>query len=60
MKRLTKKPEDKDTRYYIDLDLKTMDIIGWDYGQREDLVLEKQIKPKVRIFITRGQYKKLN
>ncbi len=54
------KPKDKDTRYYIDLDLESKKIIGWDYGQRQILIQEKMDDPScVRIFITEGQYNKL-
>jgi hypothetical protein len=54
------KPQDKETRYFIDLDLKTMKIIGWNYDQREELIKQKQSKPaQVRIYITKGQYNKL-
>jgi len=54
-----KEVEDKNTRYYIDLDLETSQIIGCDYGQREELALEKVEKPRVRIYITKGQFNKL-
>lgn len=50
---------DANTRFYIDLDLKVKKIIGWDYGQRQEL---KQVLPNPdhrRIFITQGQYNKL-
>jgi hypothetical protein len=50
---------DPNTRFYIDLDLKAKKIIGWDYGQRQEL---EQILPNPdhrRIFITEGQYNKL-
>lgn len=50
---------DANTRFYIDLDVKEKKIIGWDYGQRQDL---EQMLPDPnhrRIFITKGQYNKL-
>ena len=54
------KPEDKETRYYIDLDLKTMKILYWDYDHRAILVTQKMAHPdQVRIYITKGQYNKL-
>ncbi|MFA4995576.1 MAG: hypothetical protein WC536_00285 [Patescibacteria group bacterium] len=57
---MNNKPEDQDTRYYIDLDLKTRSIIAWDYGQRADLIEEKFADASlVRIFITKGQFNKL-
>ncbi len=50
---------DKNTRFYIDLDVKSKKIIGWDYDQRQGL---EQLLPDPnhrRIFITQGQYNKL-
>ena len=50
---------DSNTRFYIDLDIEIKKIIGWDYGQRQDLS-QKLSNPKHRrIFITKGQYSKL-
>ena len=55
-----RKKEDKDTRYFIDLDLRTGKILDWDYDQRNKLSVPKLAKPyHHRIFITRGQYNKL-
>lgn len=55
-----KKKEDRETRYYIDLDLKTRTIINWDYDQRDKLVLEELTEPSHhRIYITKGQFNKL-
>lgn len=55
-----KKKEDKDTRYFIDLDLKNRKIINWDYDQRHKLASQELAKPYFhRIFITKGQYNKL-
>jgi len=42
---MTKK-QDKNTRYYIDLDLKNRKILNWDYAQRDKLA--------------KGQYNKLD
>ena len=54
-----KKKEDKDTRYYVDLDLRTLKILDWDYDQRDKLV-QKLVNPShQRVFITKGQYNKL-
>lgn len=53
------KPQDKETRYYIDLDLKTMKVVRWNYDQRENLVKYKPEKDSYkRIYITKGQYNK--
>ncbi len=54
-----KKREDKDTRYYIDLDLRTRKILSWDYDQRDKLVQILANPCHQRVFITKGQYNKL-
>ena len=55
-----RKKEDKDTRYFIDLDLLSGRILGWDYDQRHELVVEKLPAPfHHRVFISKGQYNKL-
>lgn len=53
------KREDKDTRYFIDLDLKNRMIIGWNYDQRHGLEQELAEPTHHRVFITKGQYNKL-
>ncbi len=54
------KKEDRNTRYFIDLDLETMEIINWDYDQKDLLVEEKLDIPGLhRLFISKGQYNKL-
>ncbi|HSV95099.1 MAG TPA: hypothetical protein VLH94_03970 [Spirochaetia bacterium] len=50
---------DSNTRFFIDLDIEMKKVISWDYGQRQEL---EQILPNPyhrRIFITKGQYNKL-
>jgi len=55
-----KNKEDKNTRYFIDLDLQTLRILNRDYDQREKLAVQELMKPfHHRIFITKGQYNKL-
>lgn len=55
-----RKKEDKNTRYFIDLDLKTRKIVYWDYDQRHTLAGQKLTNPFYhRIFLTKGQYNKL-
>lgn len=56
-----RKKEDKNTRYFIDLDLKERKIVNWDYDQRDKLAVQELRKPyHHRIFITKGQYNKLD
>lgn len=50
---------DSNTRFFIDLDLKARKIIGWDYGQRQNLTQKTPNPNHCRIFITKGQYNKL-
>lgn len=50
---------DKATRYFIDLDLQTKKIIAWDYGQKDTLVQNLAAPSHQRVFITEGQYNKL-
>lgn len=53
------KKQDKETRYYIDLDLKNNSIIQIDYDQRQNIVQELPNLSHQRVFITKGQYNKL-
>ena len=53
------KKEDGNTRYYVDLDLKNRRVLGWDYGQRDKLPQELANPCHQRVFLTRGQYNKL-
>ena len=55
-----RKKEDKNTRYYVDLDLKAGTIFHWDHGQKDKLAVEEPARPyHYRLFITKGQYNKL-
>jgi len=55
-----RKSEDKETRYFIDLDLATHTVVRWDYDQRASIVMQDPENPMYhRVFITRGQYIKL-
>lgn len=52
---------DKDTRYFIDLDLKERKVIKWGHDNRRKLAARIFADPGlVRIFITKGQYNKLD
>jgi len=50
---------DADTRFFIDIDLSTRRVINWDHGQRQDLEQELPNPNHRRIFISKGQYNKL-
>ena len=52
-----KKKKDRNTRFFIDLNLSTNKVISWNYGQRDKLV-QVLPEPKHRIFLTEGQYNK--
>ncbi|MBN1397202.1 MAG: hypothetical protein JXA06_04135 [Bacteroidetes bacterium] len=55
-----RKKEDKNTRHYIDLDIRTQKILNWNFDHRDKLAVQELSDPfHVRIFITRGQYNKL-
>lgn len=58
-----KKREDKNTRYFMEVDLKEQKILGWNFGQKEILAEEMKKRSKNpcihRIFLTKGQYNKL-
>ncbi len=53
------KIEDKEIRYYIDLDMASHKIIGWDYGQRAQLKQTLESPFTSRIFVSKGQFNKL-
>ncbi len=53
------KVQDKDTRYFIEIDLKTLKIISNDYAQKQNLDKGRQNNPNLhRLFLTKGQYSK--
>lgn len=55
-----KKCEDANTRYYIDLDLRSGKILACDYDQKSKLVKQEMGKPSHhRVYITKGQFNKL-
>lgn len=53
------KNQDKETRYYIDLDLKNSSVIQIDYDQRQNIVQDLPNLSHQRVFIAKGQYNKL-
>ena len=50
---------DSNTRFFIDIDIEIKKVIGWDYGQKQELTQKLPNPNHCRIFITRGQYNKL-
>ncbi len=51
--------KDKDTRYFIDIDLDTLKIVRCSFDQKENLDKGRQNQPFVhRLFLTKGQYNK--
>jgi hypothetical protein len=56
---MKKKTEDENTRYYLDLDLKRRVVLNWDYDQRDGLSQELADPFHHRVFLTKGQYNKL-
>jgi len=51
--------ENKDTRYFIDIELKSLKIIAKGYEQKQNLNKGQQTKPELfRLFLTKGQYNK--
>jgi len=50
---------DSNTRFYIDIDLVTKIVLGWGYGQRNEIEKKLPHATHCRIFITKGQYNKL-
>jgi len=54
-----RKKEDRNTRYFIDLDLDTGKILQWDYDQRNTLIQVLSNPSHHRVFVTKGQYHKL-
>ncbi len=49
---------DKDTRFYIDMDLNSKEIVNLDY-ENKYLIKQELNAPLHRIFISKGQYNKL-
>lgn len=50
---------DSNTRFYIDINKKTRLVIGWGFGQRQELLQVLKNPSHRRVFITKGQYNKL-
>jgi hypothetical protein len=51
--------QDKDTRYFVDIDLNNLKVIHCGFNQKETLDKGRQINSSVhRLFVTKGQYAK--
>jgi hypothetical protein len=54
------KDQDKDNRYYIDIEIKTLKITNYGFGHKNSLDKGRQQDSKLhRLFLTKGQYNKL-
>ncbi len=54
------KTQDKDTRYFVEIDLNNLKIIRCSFDQKEKLNKGRQNDPAIRkLFLTKGQYAKL-
>ena len=53
------KKQDKDTRYFIDIDLKSLKVVAQGYDQKQILDKGRPVDPKHhRVFVIKGQYNK--
>lgn len=53
------KIENKNTRYFLDVNLSSGKIVSWDYDDKDILVKSKPSDPVIhRIFLTKGQFNK--
>lgn len=53
------KEKNKETRYFIEIDLASLKLTRCGYEQRENLDKGRQLDPKThRLFLTLGQYNK--
>ncbi|WP_281555987.1 hypothetical protein [Thalassomonas sp. RHCl1] len=54
------KIQDKDTRYFIEINLATLKVTKCAYDQKENLDKGRQTNPAVhRLFVTEGQFNKM-
>ena len=54
------KIQDKDTRYFVEINLATLKVIKCSYDQKENLDKGRQTNPAVhRLFVTEGQFNKM-
>jgi hypothetical protein len=51
--------QNRDRRYFIDIELKTLKVINYGYDHKKSLDKGRQTDPKShRLFLTKGQYNK--
>lgn len=51
--------ENKDTRYFLEIDLETLEVIRVGFDQKQNLDKGQQKKPDIhRLFLSKGQYQK--
>ncbi len=51
--------EDKDTRYYVEIELSSLKIMKVTFDQKQELDMGQQTDPLIhRLFISKGQYQK--
>jgi len=54
------KLQDKDTRYFIEIDLATLKVIKCSFDQKQNLDKGSQTNPAMhRLFVTEGQFNKM-
>ena len=54
-----KKIQDKNTRYFVEIDLSNLKIVKCSFDHKENLNKGRQIDSSIhRIFLTKGQYTK--
>jgi len=54
------KKQDRNTRYYIDIDLKSLKIVNKDFDDKRNIKVHLEDSNLHRVFLTKGQYHKLN
>lgn len=53
------RPQNDDTRYFVEIDLQSLEITKCSYEQKENLDKGHQTNPNShRLFLTKGQYNK--
>ena len=54
-----RKIQDKDTRYFVEIDLSSLKIVKCSFDHKENLNKGRQNDPAIhRLFLTKGQYTK--